>query len=65
MKTYFFRPVFVVFVFVLVVALLLDDGFGGTASEFEEIFVSSSCLMKILFDSTRRPQEEIFILFSC
>jgi hypothetical protein len=33
-------------------------------SEYEEVFVLSSCLTKI-FDSTRRQQEEIFILSSC
>lgn len=45
METYFFHHTFVV------VVLLLDNGFGGTPSEFEEIFVLSSCWMKI-FDST-------------
>jgi hypothetical protein len=38
----------------------LGNGFGGTRSEYEEIFISSSCLKKI-FDSTR----QIFILSGC
>jgi hypothetical protein len=40
-KSYFFCCIFVV---VVVVVVALGDGFGGMHSEYETIFVSSSCL---------------------
>jgi hypothetical protein len=43
-----------------VIAVALGDGFGGTRSKYEEIFILSSSFMKI-FDSTRCRQAEIFI----